>query len=203
MQWSLGSAPGSTGQAPSRTDAAPAVTRRQMVRYVPEPEYLSDWPEGHDDQGKFASAGGQQSDPDSDTVPSVLEWPSNEPEPVNALIIDPDREARFYLRAKLAMAGMLRADEATTGSEALYLLKTRRYHLVLMDVDLPDMDGWHLTRRVTAGKHQRALADYVVLTGQRFSWLGRLRARFAGAHSCLTKPLEPGELASLLRRLRP
>ena len=98
---------------------------------------------------------------------------------------------------------MLRADEASTGSEALYLLKTRRYHLVLMDVDLPDMDGWHLTRRVTASKHQRALAEFVVLTGQHFSWLGRLRARLAGAHSCLAKPLEPTELAMLLQRLGP
>ena len=191
MQWSFNS-------ATRRIDAiaAPDATRRQTIHYAPAPEVMSDWPENHG----YSS---DQFDPDLDTLPSVLEGSSGEPEPVNALIIDPDREARFYLRAKLAMAGMLRADEAATGSEALYLLKTRRYHIVLMDVDLPDMDGWHLTRRVTARKDQRALADFVVLTGNRFSWLGRLRARMAGAHSCLAKPLEPSELAVLLRRLGP
>ena len=72
---------------------------------------------------------------EGDTQPSVLQWLEPEPEHMQALVIDPDRESRFYLRAKLAMAGLFLADEAANGAEALYLLKTRRYRVVILDLD--------------------------------------------------------------------
>lgn len=152
----------------------------------------------------FADAGysSDQFD-DPDTHPSVFEFVATEPELVPVLIVDADREARYYLRAKLAMAGMLRADEAATGSEALYLLKTRRYQVVLMDLELPDIDGWDLAARVKATRGEPPLADSLVLTSHNMSWLSEVRGRMAGACSCIKKPLHPIELALLLRRLKP
>jgi CheY-like chemotaxis protein len=155
----------------------------------------------------FFSAGGMGSDSssglDSDTQPSAFDWVPPEPELVPALIVDADRETRYYLRAKLVMAGIARADEAASGSEALYLLKTRRYQMVLMDVELPDIDGWDLAARVTASRGRPALADSLVLTGHNLSWLGELRGRLAGACTCIKKPLHPVELALLLRNIKP
>jgi CheY-like chemotaxis protein len=139
---------------------------------------------------------------DGDTVPSVLQWLAPEPELMQALVIDPDRESRFYLRAKLALADFLLTDDAATAGEALYLLKTRRYQLVIMDLDLPDIEGWQLAAKVGAAGGRPALADSMILTRHKLSWLDELRARRVGAIHCLRKPLHPVELGQMLRTLR-
>lgn len=138
---------------------------------------------------------------EGDTLPSVLEWLAPEPELMHALVIDPDRESRFYLRAKLAMADFLLTDEAATGGEALYLLKTRRYQLVIMDLDLPDIEGWQLAAKVGAAGGRPALAASIILTRHKLSWLDELRARRVGAAHCLRKPLHPLKLGQILRSL--
>jgi CheY-like chemotaxis protein len=137
---------------------------------------------------------------EGDTQPSVLQWLAPEPELMQALVIDPDRESRFYLRAKLAMAGLFLADEAASGGEALYLLKTRRYRVVILDLDLPDMDGWLLAAKVRLGGGP-SLAESLVLTRRKLSWLDEIRARRTGANHWLCKPLHPIELAQVLRQV--
>lgn len=143
---------------------------------------------------------GYDFDVEGDTQPSVLQWLAPEPELMQALVIDPDRESRFYLRAKLSMAGLFLADEAANGGEALYLLKTRRYRIVILDLDLPDMDGWQLAAKVRLGGGP-ALAESLVLTRRKLSWLDEIRARRTGAKHCLLKPLHPIELAQVLRQV--
>jgi CheY-like chemotaxis protein len=146
------------------------------------------------------SGDGYDFDVEGDTQPSVLQWLAPEPELMQALVIDPDRESRFYLRAKLAMAGLYLADEAANGGEALYLLKTRRYRVVILDLDLPDMDGWLLASKVRLAGGP-ALAESLVLTRHKLSWLDEIRARRTGAKHCLRKPLHPIELAQVLHQV--
>ena len=143
---------------------------------------------------------GYDFDVDGDTQPSVLQWLEPEPEQMQALVIVPDRESRFYLRAKLSMAGLFLADEAANGAEALYLLKTRRYRVVILDLDLPDMDGWSLAANVRPAAVS-ALAQSLVLTRRKLSWLDEIRARRTGANHWLRKPLHPVELAHALQQV--
>jgi CheY-like chemotaxis protein len=143
---------------------------------------------------------GYDFDVEGDTQPSVLQWLAPEPELMQALVIDPDRESRFYLRAKLSMAGLFLADEAATGGEALYLLKTRRYRVVILDLDLPDMEGWLLAAQVRLSGGS-SLAETLVLTRRKLSWLDEIRARRAGANHWLRKPLHPIELAKVLHQV--
>ncbi len=73
-------------------------------------------------------------DSEAPTAPSPLEGPATEPpQQAEVLVVDADRDARLYLRARLAMAGMLLVDEAATGTEALKLMDTRLYKLVILD----------------------------------------------------------------------
>jgi CheY-like chemotaxis protein len=146
------------------------------------------------------SGDGYDFDVEGDTQPSVLQWLAPEPEPMQALVIDPDRESRFYLRAKLSMAGLFLADEAANGGEALYLLKTRRYRVVILDLDLPDMDGWVLASKVRLGGGP-SLTEFLVLTRRKLSWLDEIRARRTGANHWLRKPLHPIELAHVLHQV--
>ena len=143
---------------------------------------------------------GYDFDVEGDTQPSVLQWLEPEPEQMQALVIDPDRESRFYLRAKLSMAGLFLADEAANGGEALYLLKTRHYRVVILDLDLPDMDGWLLAAKVRPGGGS-ANAKSLVLTRRKLSWLDEIRARRTGANHFLRKPLHPIELAQVLQQV--
>lgn len=143
---------------------------------------------------------GYDFDVEGDTQPSVLQWLEPVPEQMQALVIDPDRESRFYLRAKLSMAGLFLADEAANGAEALYLLKTRRYRVVILDLDLPDMNGWLLAAKIRLGG-KTAPTESLVLTRRKLSWLDELRARRTGANHCLRKPLHPVELAQVLQQV--
>lgn len=139
-------------------------------------------------------------DSEAPTAPSPLEGPATEPpEQAQVLVVDADRDARLYLRARLAMAGMLLVDEATTGTEALKLMDTRLYKLVILDMDLPDMERWEMVKRVAASQPP---VEFLILTGKQLSPLDAVRGWFAGARGSLSKPLHPGKLKYLLRSAR-
>ena len=137
-------------------------------------------------------------DSEAPTAPSPLEEPAAEAEQAQVLVVDADRDARLYLRARLAMAGRLVVDEAASGSEALKLMDTRLYKLVILDMDLPDIDGWEMVKRVEAS---RPPIEFLILTGSKLTPLDAVRGWFAGARGSLRKPLHPGKLKYLLRSL--
>jgi len=137
-------------------------------------------------------------DAEAPTEPSPLE-PEAEPEQAQVLVVDADRDARLYLRARLAMAGYLLVDEAASGTEALKFMDTRLYKLVVLDMDLPDIEGWEMVKRVEAS---RPAVEFLILTGNNLSPLDAVRGWFAGARGSLRKPLHPGKLKDLLRSAR-
>jgi CheY-like chemotaxis protein len=139
-------------------------------------------------------------DSEAPTAPAPLEAPATEPpEQAQVLVVDADRDARLYLRARLAMAGMLLVDEAATGTEALKLMDTRLYKLVILDMDLPDVERWEMVKRVGATQPP---VEFLILTGSKLSPLDAVRGWFAGARGSLSKPLHPGKLKYLLRSAR-
>lgn len=134
---------------------------------------------------------------DSNTItePASRALPPTEPEALAVLVTDADAEARLYLRVKLAGAGLLQVDEASTGAQMLQLLAARRYKLLILDLDLSDVDCWQLVRQVG---ELRPAVECLLLTGSRVSWLDAVRGWWGGARACLRKPLHPGKLQQLL-----
>lgn len=146
---------------------------------------------------------GRDVDPASDALAPTDPMPLEIPAPPDAsdarvLVIDAGRDDRLYWRAKLASAKLFEVDEAATGAEALQLLHSRTYRLVVVDLGLPDMDPWQLLKDIEA---VRPVIENVFVTARSLSRAQAVRAWFAGAKASFAKPLHPGRLKYLLRNI--
>jgi CheY-like chemotaxis protein len=82
------------------------------------------------------------------------------------LIVDDHDGFRTFARGMLEAAGFTVA-EAATGAEATEAARTLRPGLVLLDIALPDFDGFEVARRLAAAASAGAPAPVVVLTSTR------------------------------------
>ncbi len=135
-------------------------------------------------------------DGEDDTAPMALDGAPAATRRV--LVVDAGRDARLYLRAKLAGAGLYEVDEAASGAEALALLGQKTYHLVTVDLGLTDMDSWQVVKAVDS---TRPAIAHMFVTGDEPVWRRGLQARFSGAQVYLPKPLDPEKLRILLQTL--
>src|SRR5438309_3727424 len=109
------------------------------------------------------------------------------------LIVDDDRSARDGLRSIFETAGH-RTITVSDAPEALRLLHEQSCDLVMLDVELPDVDGLALCRLVRA---QPALKQLPLVEFSADDSEGRkVEAFTAGADDYIVKPSTPGELLS-------
>src|SRR4051794_10537792 len=98
------------------------------------------------------------------------------------LVIDDDETIRAVLRRIVEMAGGS-VTEATTGEDGLRALYSERPDVVVLDIDLPGLDGWQVLERI------RQLTDLpVVMLSAHDDELEKVRALQAGADDYVTKP---------------
>jgi two-component system cell cycle response regulator DivK len=94
---------------------------------------------------------------------------------------------------------------ATTGLEGLEMARAERPDLVLMDMSLPELDGWEVTRRLRADPETRTLR-IIALTAHAMEG-DRQRTIAAGCDEYETKPVDIERLgtkmAALLDARRP
>jgi signal transduction histidine kinase/CheY-like chemotaxis protein/HPt (histidine-containing phosphotransfer) domain-containing protein len=94
------------------------------------------------------------------------------------------------------------ADVANSGTAALEAFRRWPYDAVLMDVEMPDMDGLEVTRRIRKLPSAPGFAPrtpIIALTAHAIKGF-RERCLAAGMDSYLTKPIEPDKLAEILRQ---
>ena len=118
--------------------------------------------------------------------------------PPSVLVVDDDPDVRALVSTLLGRAGYL-VTEAPDGRAALQALYGQRPDLVVLDVNMPDLDGWATLERI------RDLSDVpVVMLSARGEELEKVRALRAGADDYVTKPFGRQELLarveSVLRR---
>jgi CheY-like chemotaxis protein/two-component sensor histidine kinase len=93
------------------------------------------------------------------------------------------------------------ADFVTNGVEALEAVGRKEYDAVLMDCQMPELDGYEATRRIRSQPAERRI-PIVAVTGHAFEE-ERVRTRQAGMDAFLSKPVKLDELAHLLDKLLP
>ncbi len=95
----------------------------------------------------------------------------------------------------------VRIVEASTGEEALDLLETVQPDVVLLDVNMPGIDGFEVCRRLRADP--RYAETKVVMLTAAAQAADRARGRAVGADEYLTKPFSPIRLLSVVQALAP
>jgi PAS domain S-box-containing protein len=95
------------------------------------------------------------------------------------------------------------ADVVGNGQEALDAIERRAYDIVLMDVQMPVLDGLEAARRLCARAPLREARPTLVAVTAHAMRGDRERCLEAGMDDYLTKPLRPGELFEVLARVKP
>lgn len=116
------------------------------------------------------------------------------------LIVDDNAMNLKLTRVLLSSLGYT-VRTATNAEEALAALATFRPRLILMDIQLPDIDGLELTRRLKADPTTR---DICIVALTAYAMKGdEQRARAAGCDGYITKPIDtralPGVVAGYLQ----
>jgi len=112
------------------------------------------------------------------------------------LIVEDETKINDYLRQGLGEAGFI-VDSARNGLDGYHLAMTETYDLVILDVLLPDVDGWRILQSLReAGKQVPVL----FLTA-RDSVDDRVRGLELGADDYLIKPFAFAELLARVRTL--
>lgn len=111
------------------------------------------------------------------------------------LLIEDDRRIRDLLPRYFMQDGMtvLIAPDGQTG---LTLLAERQPDLVLLDVNLPDIDGWSILRRI---RHGLAPEQPVIMLTGRSDVPDRLLGLDLGADDYIVKPFEPLEVVARVK----
>ena len=113
------------------------------------------------------------------------------------LVVEDSATTRKVISITLGRHGY-RVVEAANGLEALSRLSENRPDLILLDVVLPQMDGYQI---LTVIKKNQQFKDIpVILLTSRGGFLNRLRGRLAGSAAYLTKPFDPDRMIAEIEK---
>jgi PAS domain S-box-containing protein len=148
----------------------------------------------------LASAGQQQaaSEPRSER-PVAPRHATNAGRNAQILVVEDDPTNREVVMAQLGKLGY-QATAVTNGAEAIAAIQHGRYDLVLMDCEMPVMDGFEATRRIRKSTH--AGIPIIALTAHAMAD-HRDRCLGEGMNDYLAKPLDLERLADVLARWVP
>jgi CheY-like chemotaxis protein len=138
------------------------------------------------------------------------------PAPPSVVLIKPHMASRHPLRILLAEDNVVnqkvalrllsqmgyRADVAANGLEAIDALVRQPYDLVLMDVQMPEMDGLEATRRICARWPRERRPRIIAMTADAMQG-DREKCLRAGMDDYVSKPIRVSELVSALSRSSP
>ena len=116
------------------------------------------------------------------------------------LVVEDQEDNRQILRDLLDNAGYEMC-EAENGEEALSAVAKQRPDLILMDIQLPIMDGYETTRRLKSDPSTNGI-PIIVVTSYALSG-DENKAREAGCDAYVTKPYSPRALLAKIKEFLP
>jgi len=116
------------------------------------------------------------------------------------LVVEDQEDNRQILRDLLNNAGY-EVIEAVTGLDGVKVAAAEKPDLILMDIQLPEIDGYEATRRIKADP---SLAKIPIIAVTSYALSGdEGKARAAGCDGYVTKPFSPRQLLAKVREYVP
>jgi signal transduction histidine kinase/DNA-binding response OmpR family regulator len=134
----------------------------------------------------------------SQHLPTGPTLPVKVPSDFRILVAEDNSISTKVIRGMLGKLN-LQPDTASNGEEALMAMKAQRYDLVLMDCEMPILDGFSATQQLRAWEvgNQRIRTPVVALTAHILAE-HKERARQAGMDGHMAKPVELSQLRELI-----
>jgi signal transduction histidine kinase/CheY-like chemotaxis protein len=133
--------------------------------------------------------------------PAAVPEPSREPSRQATILIAEDNPVNRKVLQRLIERHGHAVELALDGREALRLLEERDFDLVLMDVQMPEMDGFEATREIRRRERETGDHQMVVAMTAHAMRGDRERCLEAGMDDYLSKPIAVQELKQLLDRI--
>ena len=122
--------------------------------------------------------------PQTDAQVSLIE----ELRGMRVLVVDDSRTLRKFLIRELNQAGITRIDEATNGLEAVELLKLQSFDLMLLDMEMPELDGLDVLKIIKSDPALSYLPIIVISGAEDFA--KTVECIQIGAEDYLPKPFD-------------
>ena len=117
----------------------------------------------------------------------------------NILSVEDSKAIRSMIRVSLEEAGGFFAVEAGSGFEALKTLPTRRFELIITDINMPDINGLELIGYVKSNPAYRDIPLIIVSTEK--SEEDKKRGISLGAAGYVVKPFKKEELMAMVMKV--
>lgn len=114
------------------------------------------------------------------------------------LVVEDDRQIRRVVEGYLAQNGY-RVLGASDGEEGLLLALREKPALLVLDLMLPRLDGWEITRRLRSHSDPTVAGVYIIMLTARVEETDRVVGLELGADDYMTKPFSPRELVARIR----
>jgi adenylate cyclase len=105
------------------------------------------------------------------------------------LVVDDNEDNRYTLTSRLTREGYVKVETATDGREALLLLQSKPVDLVLLDIMLPEMNGYEVLEQMKASDQLRHIPVIMVSAVDEIDSV--IRCIELGADDYLSKPFNP------------
>ena len=136
-----------------------------------------------------------------DVAPAEAEEPDDAPTPVLDVLVAEDNYVNQMLTLAMLKKDGHRVDLAGNGFEAIAAARKRIYDVVLMDVNMPDMDGLEATAKIRELPGPAGRVAIVALTANAMSG-DREEYLAAGMDGYVSKPIDPSALSAEIERCR-
>ena len=111
------------------------------------------------------------------------------------LVVEDEPKTADYLHQGLTESGYV-VDRAANGTDGLHLIDQQDYNLIILDVNLPEKDGWHVLQHM-----RREHTTRVMMLTARGRLADKVKGLDLGADDYLVKPFEFPELLARVRTL--
>jgi PAS domain S-box-containing protein len=118
------------------------------------------------------------------------------------LLLAEDNVVNQKVATHMLAALGIRPDVAANGLEVLEAVRRQTYDVILMDVQMPEMDGLEATRRVVAGQPDPAKRPWIIALTANAVQGDRELCLAAGMNDYISKPIKKEQLAGALGRVR-